>query len=122
MRIIKRRTDGSRTPNRSGSNGAKSNGAKSRAARSNDDTEADEEQLACYRRRPSVKRRNKLVKKSGVIVQNVDGTLEAVTPEEARKRLDAMEPERRAMYEGEIEPDKKGQEELIEKQKFHHKL
>ena len=35
-------------------------------------------------------------KKSGVIVQNEDGTLEAVTPEEARKRMDAMEPERRA--------------------------
>ena len=40
-----------------------------------------------------------------MIVQNEDGTLDAVTPEEARKRLDAMTPERRALYEGEIEPD-----------------
>jgi epoxyqueuosine reductase QueG len=79
-------------------------------------------QFICTPDKEERKRRNKLVKESGVIVQNVDGTLEAVTPEEARKRLDAMEPERRAMYEGEIVPDPNAQEELIQKQKFHHKL
>jgi hypothetical protein len=57
-----------------------------------------------------------------VVGQNVDGTLEAVTPEAARKRLAAMDPERRAMYEGEIEPVPNAHEEMIQKQKFHHKL
>jgi hypothetical protein len=56
-----------------------------------------------------------------VIVQNEDGTLEAVTPEEARKRLDAMAPERRALYEGEIEslPE---EHDLTEEEDFTHKL
>ena len=67
------------------------------------------------------KRRSKLVRESGVIVQNEDGTLETVTPEEARKRLDAMEPERRALYEGEVEPLPEGQE-LTEEEDFTHKL
>ena len=62
-------------------------------------------QLVCCPDREERKRRHKLVLESGVIVQNEDGTLDAVTPEEARKRLDAMTPERRALYEGEIEPD-----------------
>jgi len=35
--------------------------------------------------------------------------------------MDAMEPERRAMYEGELEPDEKGHEEF-EKQNLHQKL
>jgi hypothetical protein len=52
-----------------------------------------------------------------VVVQNEDGTLEAVTPEEARKRLVAMEPERRAMYEGELES-----QELTEEEDYTHKL
>jgi len=56
-----------------------------------------------------------------VIVQNEDGTLEAVTPEEARKRLDAMEPERRALYEGEIEPLPE-EHDLTEEEDFTHKL
>jgi hypothetical protein len=56
-----------------------------------------------------------------VIVQNEDGTLEAVTPEEARKRLDAMAPERRALYEGEVEPLPEGHE-LTEEEDFTHKL
>jgi epoxyqueuosine reductase QueG len=62
-------------------------------------------QLICCPDKEERKRRHKLVHENGVIVQNEDGTLEAVTPEEARKRLDAMTPERRALYEGEIEPD-----------------
>jgi hypothetical protein len=81
-----------------------------------------EEHLICTPDKEERKRRHKLVKESGVIVQNGDGTLEAVTPEEARKRMDAMDPERRVMYEGEIETDPNAHEELIQKQKFHHKL
>ena len=40
-----------------------------------------------------------------------------MTPEEARKRLDAMAPERRALYEGELEP-----QGLTEEEDFTHKL
>ena len=79
-------------------------------------------QFICTPDKEERRRRNKLVRKSGVVVQNVDGALEAVTPEEARKRLDAMEPERRAMYEGRIEPDPNAHEEVIQKEKLHHKL
>jgi epoxyqueuosine reductase QueG len=78
-------------------------------------------QLVCTPDKEERKRRNKLVRHSGVILQNEDGTLEAVTPEEARKKMDAMEPERRAMYEGELDYDKKDQEEF-EKQNLHQKL
>jgi epoxyqueuosine reductase len=78
-------------------------------------------QLICVPDKEERKRRSKLVRESGVIVQNEDGTLEAVTPEEARKRLDAMDLERRALYEGEIEPLPEGHE-LTEEQDFTHKL
>jgi len=74
-------------------------------------------QFICTPDREERKRRNKLVQKSGVILQNEDGTLEAVTPEEARERLDAMEPERRSLYEGELEPIG-----LTEEEDFTHKL
>ena len=48
---------------------------------------------------------NVLVKEhGGVVVQNPDGKLEAVAPEEACRRLDAMPAEVRAIYEGEAEP------------------
>jgi hypothetical protein len=56
-----------------------------------------------------------------VIVQNEDGTLDAVTPEEGRKRMDAMEPERRALYEGELEPLPAGHK-LTEEEDYTHKL
>jgi len=36
---------------------------------------------------------------SGVIVQNPDGSLEAVTPEESKKRIAEMDPDIRALYE-----------------------
>ncbi len=35
----------------------------------------------------------------GVVIQKSDGSLEAVTPEEAWKHLDAMPAETRALYE-----------------------
>lgn len=79
-------------------------------------------QFVCTPDKEERKRRSKLVRDSGVIVQNEDGTLEAVTHEEARRRLDAMPPERRAMYEGELEPAPQDHEEMIERERFHHKL
>lgn len=43
--------------------------------------------------------RFKMLTNSGVVVQNDDGSLEAVSPEEAKKRLAVMSPERRTLYE-----------------------
>jgi hypothetical protein len=45
------------------------------------------------------KRRLKLLQQGGVITQHEDGSLQAVSPEEAKKHIAAMEPERRALYE-----------------------
>jgi epoxyqueuosine reductase QueG len=56
-------------------------------------------QLLCHPDRDERKRRYKLLTRGGVVVQNSDGTLEAVTPKRAEKRLAAMSPEQRAMYE-----------------------
>lgn len=56
-------------------------------------------QLLCHPDRDERKRRYKLLIEGGVVVQNADGSLEALTPEEAEKRLAAMSPQQRAMYE-----------------------
>jgi hypothetical protein len=40
-----------------------------------------------------------MLTQSGVIVENTDGAREAVSPEEAKKRLAAMDPATRALYE-----------------------
>jgi epoxyqueuosine reductase QueG len=56
-------------------------------------------QLLCHPDRDERKRRYRLLTRGGVVVQNPDGSLEAVKPAAARKRLDAMSPEERAMYE-----------------------
>jgi len=45
------------------------------------------------------KRRVKLLKQGGVIIQHEDGSLQSVSPEEAENHLAAMEPERRVLYE-----------------------
>ena len=74
-------------------------------------------QFICTPDKEERKRRNKMLRESGVVLQNEDGTLEAMTPEEARKRLDAMDPERRAMYEGELES-----QALKEEEDYTHKL
>ncbi len=44
----------------------------------------------------------KMLKNSGVVMQAEDGTLEAVTPKEAKQRLSKMRPEKKALYEGEL--------------------
>jgi len=40
-----------------------------------------------------------MLKESGVVVQNEDGSLEAVSPEHAKKRMQDLPTERRAFYE-----------------------
>jgi len=57
-------------------------------------------QLLCHPDKEVRKKRYKLLTQSGVIVQNPDGSREAVSPEEAKERLAAMPPEQRALYEG----------------------
>jgi len=59
-------------------------------------------QIVCVPDKDERKRRFKLLAEGGVIVQNEDGTLEAVSPEEAENRLSAMESERRALYAGDL--------------------
>ena len=59
-------------------------------------------QIVCVPDKEERKRRYQLLAKGGVIIQNEDGSLEAVSPEEAEKRLSAMEPARRGLYEGKL--------------------
>ena len=56
-------------------------------------------QLLCHPDKEVRKKRYKLLTESGVIVQSPDGRLEAVSPEDATKRLEEMKPEDRALYE-----------------------
>jgi len=56
-------------------------------------------QILCVPDKEERKRRHKLLVNSGVVVQNPDGSLEAVPPEVALERLAAMSPEKRALYE-----------------------
>ena len=56
-------------------------------------------QLICHPDKDVRKKRYKLLTESGVIVQNPNGTLEAVSPEEADKRIKEMKPEDRSLYE-----------------------
>jgi len=55
--------------------------------------------LVCHPDKETRKRRYQMLAESGVVVQDADGTLEAVSPDEAIHRLAAMPPERRGMYE-----------------------
>jgi epoxyqueuosine reductase len=59
-------------------------------------------QIVCVPDKEERKRRYKLLAGGGVIVQNEDGTLETVSPEEAKERLRAMTEERRTLYEGDL--------------------
>lgn len=63
--------------------------------------------LVCHPEKKVRARRYKLLTASGVLVQAPDGKLAAVSPREARARLEAMEPERRALYENITKEDKK---------------
>ena len=56
-------------------------------------------QLICHPEKEERKRRYKMFKESGVVVQNEDGSLEAVSPEEGKQRMQNLPPDRRAFYE-----------------------
>lgn len=56
-------------------------------------------QLICAPDLEERKRRYRMLTQSGVIVQHTDGRLEAVSPDEAERRLAAMPSERRALYQ-----------------------
>jgi epoxyqueuosine reductase len=56
-------------------------------------------QLICHPDREERTRRYHMLTHSGAVVQNPDGSLEATTPEKARERFAAMEPQRRRLYE-----------------------
>ena len=55
--------------------------------------------LVCHPDKAERERRLKLLHNSGVVIQHEDGRVEAVSPQEAKAHLAAMEPERRALYE-----------------------
>jgi len=56
-------------------------------------------QLICYPDKEERKRRYNMLTNSGVLVQNPDGSLEALSGEDARRRITSLSPEMRALYE-----------------------
>jgi epoxyqueuosine reductase len=56
-------------------------------------------QLVCHPDREERKRRHRLLTKSGVVVQNEDGSLEAMPQDKARERMEGLPQARRALYE-----------------------
>jgi len=56
-------------------------------------------QLICHPDKEVRKARFKMLVESGVVVQNSDGSLEAVIPAEGKKRIAEMDPDTRALYE-----------------------
>jgi epoxyqueuosine reductase len=56
-------------------------------------------QIVCCPDKEERKARHRMLTQGGVVVQNQDGTLEAVSPEMAVSRIASMPPELRALYE-----------------------
>ena len=56
-------------------------------------------QIICHPDKDIRKKRFKMLIDAGVVIQLEDGTLKAVSPEEAREYLAAMSPEKRMLYE-----------------------
>ena len=56
-------------------------------------------QIVCVADKEERKRRYKMLTESGCVVQNPDGSLAVLTPEEAGERVAAMNAEARALYE-----------------------
>lgn len=56
-------------------------------------------QLICHPDKEVRKRRYQMVIRAGVIVQRPDGSREAVKPEEAKKRINEMSPDKKWLYE-----------------------
>lgn len=57
-------------------------------------------QIVCVPDKKERQRRLNLLKNGGVVLQNADGSLDVVTPEDAEKRLAAMPEEHRRLYVG----------------------
>ena len=57
--------------------------------------------LICHPQKEVRRRRLELLKNSGVVIQEADGSRRAVTPDQARAHLEAMPPSRRALYQAE---------------------
>lgn len=55
-------------------------------------------QLVCHPDKEVRRRRNKLLLEGGVVVQKEDGYLKALPPEEARRYVDSLRPEVKALY------------------------
>lgn len=55
--------------------------------------------FVCHPDKEIRKARYKMLTESGVVIQEPDGTLKAVSPEEAKQYVEAMPPERRKLYE-----------------------
>ncbi|MBW2063119.1 MAG: epoxyqueuosine reductase [Deltaproteobacteria bacterium] len=56
-------------------------------------------QLICHPDKEVRTKRFKMLTEAGVVIQLEDGSLKAVSPEEAREHLEAMSPDVRALYE-----------------------
>jgi epoxyqueuosine reductase len=56
-------------------------------------------QLVCCPDKDERRARHKMLVEGGVVVQNLDGSLEAVSSQDAVKRLASMPTARRALYE-----------------------
>jgi epoxyqueuosine reductase len=56
-------------------------------------------QLVCCPDKEERRARHKMLTESGVVVQNPDGALEAVSPATAKERIASMNPEERELYE-----------------------
>ena len=61
-------------------------------------------QLICVPEKEERTRRYKSLLKGGVVVQDPDGSVKAVAPDEARQHLDKMPAEVRSLYEGDPDP------------------
>jgi epoxyqueuosine reductase len=56
-------------------------------------------QFVCHPDKEVRRERYRMIVNSGVVIQETDGTLRAVSPEEARRHLEKMPPRERALYE-----------------------
>jgi epoxyqueuosine reductase len=56
-------------------------------------------QLVCCPDKDERKARYKMLTESGVVLQNSDGSLEAVSPKNAKKRLASLSVPQRALYQ-----------------------
>jgi hypothetical protein len=56
-------------------------------------------QLICHPDKKVRQERYKMLINSGVVIQDPDGTLRAVSPEDAKRHIAALDPEKRVLYE-----------------------